>query len=134
MAIVWTADLAVGVPEIDAQHQELFRRIDQLLEASHQGKGKEVVLTTVKFLEQYVVTHFQNEDQAMSGSHYPDRLKHLEEHRCFIQNFQELKQRIEKDGVNVHTIILTNRVVVKWLTHHILTVDKALGQYLREEP
>ena len=132
MAIVWTEDLAVGVKEIDEQHQELFRRIDQLLAASQQGKGREVVGQTVKFLEQYVVTHFHNEDIIMTKSNYPERLKHLEEHRQFISNFQDLKQRIENEGINVNTIILTNRVVVKWLTNHIMMVDKALGQYLKQ--
>lgn len=132
MTIAWTEDLAVGFEEIDQQHQELFRRIDQLMEACSQGRGKEAVIDVVKFLETYVVTHFKNEDNLMTQTHYPDRLSHLEQHHQFIRNFQELKQKIETDGVAAYTVILTNRVVVGWLNDHIRKVDKLLGQFLKE--
>ena len=33
MLLQWTTALSVGVDEIDAQHQELFRRVDRLLDA-----------------------------------------------------------------------------------------------------
>lgn len=43
MAIEWTDELATGVNKIDNQHKELFKRINNLLDACNQGKGKDEV-------------------------------------------------------------------------------------------
>lgn len=40
---LWTPDLAVGVGEIDRQHQQLFGQIDQLVTALQQGRGTDRV-------------------------------------------------------------------------------------------
>ena len=66
MAIEWTEDLATGVPEIDAQHKELFSRINRLLEACNQGQGRAEVGKTLAFLEEYVLIHFSTEEKIMT--------------------------------------------------------------------
>ena len=40
MPLTWKKEFAIGVPEIDKQHQLLFNRFDQFLEAIDQGKGE----------------------------------------------------------------------------------------------
>ncbi|MHB9035807.1 MAG: hemerythrin domain-containing protein, partial [Armatimonadota bacterium] len=59
MAVQWTPDLAVGVREIDDQHRELFKRVNDLLEAMSKGKGRDEIAKVVAFLGNYVVTHFE---------------------------------------------------------------------------
>ena len=130
MAIQWTNDLAVGVIEIDNQHQELFKQINQLLEACHQGKAKESVQEIIKFLEDYVVTHFGTEENFMLQYNYPRFSSHKSQHQQFIMSFAELKNQLETKGPGPHLVILTNRVVVEWLNTHIRNVDKELGAFL----
>ncbi len=134
MAIEWTEDLAVGVEIIDDQHKELYQRINRLLEACTQSKGREVVGETIKFLEDYVVTHFGQEEGYMQKYNYPDYLKHKGYHEEFIKSFEELKAKFESDGPGPHIVIMTNRVVVGWLNSHIRNVDKLLGAYLKDRP
>ena len=62
MAIEWTEDLATGVNKIDNQHKELFKRINNLLEACNQGRGKNEVEKVIKFLDDYVIIHFSEEE------------------------------------------------------------------------
>ncbi|HBF37238.1 MAG TPA: hemerythrin [Firmicutes bacterium] len=133
MAIEWTEDLAVGVTIIDDQHKELYQRINQLLEACNQSKGREVVGETIKFLEDYVVTHFGQEEEYMQKYNYPDYPKHKGYHTEFIKSFQELKARFDADGPGAHIVIMTNRIVVGWLNSHIRNVDKLLGAYLKDK-
>ena len=59
MAIQWNEELATGVLEIDNQHKEIFARINRLLEASSQGKGKQEVGRMIDFLGDYVISHFE---------------------------------------------------------------------------
>ncbi len=133
MAIEWTEDLAVGSREIDDQHKELFKMINQMLEACNQGKGKEVLNELLGFLEKYVVTHFDTEENLMKRYNYPDYLNHTIHHEQFIQSFQELKNEMATTGPGTHIVIMTNRIVVGWLNSHIRNVDKLLGAFLKDK-
>ncbi|MDA8433088.1 MAG: bacteriohemerythrin [Nitrospiraceae bacterium] len=134
MAIEWTPDLATGVDLIDAQHKELFSRINNLLEACKQGKGKEEVGKTIAFLEQYVVEHFSAEEKQMSSAGYPAAPAHKAQHHIFMENFSSLKQKFEAEGPGVHIVVGTNQFVVDWLRSHIRKLDKELGQFLKSRP
>jgi len=131
MAILWTPDLATQVDEIDSQHRELFKRINDLLEACRQGRGKEEVQKVIRFLEEYVVTHFGEEEKYMENYHYPEYRDHKAQHKEFMKNFSELKQQFDAEGPGVHIVISTNQIVVDWLRTHIRRLDKALGAFLQ---
>ncbi|MCL6588713.1 MAG: bacteriohemerythrin [Firmicutes bacterium] len=131
MAIEWTSDLEVGIEEIDNQHQELFRKINELLDACNQAKGREVVGKIIDFLGGYVVEHFQCEERYMGKYNYPEFKSHQAHHVQFIQSFGELKAKFETDGPGAHIVILANRVVVGWLNSHIRNVDRQMGAFLK---
>lgn len=134
MAIQWTEDLATGVSIIDDQHKELFRRINGLLAACSSGRGKEELSTVIRFLEEYVATHFGEEETRMQQYNYPDYAAHKALHEEFNRNFASLREQFVTDGAAVHVVIKTNHVVVEWLTSHIKRVDRALGTFLKSRP
>lgn len=131
MAIEWTEDLSVGVAVIDNQHKELFTKVNQLLDACNQGKGKESIGEIIKFLGEYVVEHFSYEEEYMKKFNYPQFANHKENHAQFIKDFLELKNKFETDGAQSYIVIMVNRVVVNWLISHIRNVDKSLGAFLK---
>ncbi len=131
MAMEWTADLSTGSAAIDEQHKELFNRINALLEACRQGKGKAEVRKVIEFLDEYVVTHFSAEEEFMDTHKYPDISKHKALHREFMENFADIKRELEDEGPGVHIVVRTNQLVVQWLMDHIRKVDKALGAFLK---
>ena len=127
----WTPDLAVGVPEIDKQHQDIFKAIDDLMEACNQGKGRQAVGEVIKFLEQYVVDHFGAEEKYMSSLEYPKYKEHKKLHDQFIQDFTGLKDKFQQQGPGINLVVQTNKVVVAWLQEHIRRKDKELGAFLQ---
>ena len=131
MAIEWTPDLAVGVEEIDNQHKELFKRVDSLLVAMRDGKGKDEIGTIVTFLQDYVVTHFGAEEAYMARYFYPGQVQHKAEHTRFVKDFLDLKSSLEAGGSGSTFIVMINRQVGDWLRSHIGKTDKALGEFLR---
>ncbi|MDW7674144.1 MAG: bacteriohemerythrin [Bacillota bacterium] len=133
MSIEWTEDLAVGIDIIDSQHQELFKRINQLLDACNHGKGRETVDQIISFLEDYVVSHFSTEEEQMQKYNYPAYEAHKKQHTDFIANFLQLKERIYNEGLGAHIAIYTNHIVIDWLQDHINKTDKALGKYLKDK-
>ncbi|MGI6035055.1 MAG: bacteriohemerythrin [Limnochordia bacterium] len=132
MAIQWTSDLATGITTIDDQHKELFARVNKLLAACSQGRGKEEVGNIIGFLEEYVVTHFADEEKLQQESGYPEFAAHKRLHDAFKSDLAKLKDEFEAEGPTLRFVVLTNRVVVDWLMKHIAQVDKAFGNYLRK--
>jgi hemerythrin len=130
MAIKWHESLSVGVPEIDEQHQELFRRLNQLLEACNQGKGKESVRELVNFLQAYVVEHFATEERLQKQHAFPGYAEHRTKHAEFIRTAGELKFTLEEQGPTLPFIIAVNKTVVDWLAQHISKMDKEFGRFL----
>lgn len=130
MAIKWHESLSVGVPEIDEQHQELFRRLNQLLEACNQGKGKESVRELVNFLQAYVVEHFATEERLQKQHAFPGYAEHRAKHAEFIRTAGELKFTLEEQGPTLPFIIAVNKTVVDWLAQHISKMDKEFGRFL----
>ncbi|MBI3756011.1 MAG: hemerythrin family protein [Deltaproteobacteria bacterium] len=131
MAIQWTEALATGAADIDNQHKELFKRINSLFDACQQGKGKSEVMNVLKFLEDYIETHFSAEENLQRGHSYPDYPAHKAMHEQFRKEFYEFKKGLEKEGTTLSTVIQTNRLLSSWWTEHIGKVDKALGAFLK---
>jgi hemerythrin len=131
MSIQWTEDLATGNNEIDNQHKEIFRRIESLLEACRAGKGREQVGDVVRFLQDYVVVHFNAEEKIQKEHTYPEYKAHKAMHEQFIKDFAGLKKQFDEEGGSIATVLATNRVVVDWLVNHIKKTDKAMAVWLK---
>jgi hemerythrin len=130
MAIQWTDNLATGSAEIDAQHRMLFNRINAMMDACNQGKGRLEVQGALRFLEEYVVEHFSAEERWMTRFAYPAYEEHKAEHLEFIRKVDELKRQVNDEGAGLHTVIATNQLMVHWFVNHIRLVDTKLGAFL----
>jgi hemerythrin len=130
VAIQWTKDLAVGVQIIDEQHQMLFKKINDLLEACNLRRGKDKVGEVLDFLGSYVVDHFHAEEDVMALRKYPDAALHRKQHQEFLATFADIKREFDADGSGPHIVARTNQAVVAWLNSHIRAVDKKLGVFL----
>jgi hemerythrin len=54
-------------------------------------------------------------------------------HEGFIKKLSELRNVYEEEGANITVIISTNQFVLDWLTKHISTADKKIGEYARKQ-
>jgi hemerythrin len=131
MGIEWRDSLSIGVTEIDNQHKQLLSHFDQLLKACEAGKGLVELKTLLGFLDGYVVKHFNDEESIQRLRKYPDYAAHKKEHESFIERLKLLKQEINNEGIALHHLMETNNLLLKWLLHHISTVDVQLGKFLK---
>jgi len=131
MLLDWSPDLATGVAEIDEQHREIFKRIGKLTGACRAGKGKHEIEETFAFLSDYVLTHFGMEEALMEKFNYPDYPFHKVQHRKFMQNFLEMKEKLEAEGTSSELAIQANVLLMDWLAVHIRNYDKSLGVFLK---
>lgn len=131
MGIQWRDSLSIGIEEIDNQHKELLTRFDRLLVACQTGEGIEELKRVLTFLDDYVQSHFNDEEELQRRHRYPAYEAHRSEHLYFIGQLNKLKSETQKLGVATHHVVETNNMLLKWLLNHISKVDMALGEFLK---
>lgn len=130
MGLSWTPALSVGVAEIDEQHQEIFRRADDMLSAMKQGRGRDEVVRLVEFLGKYVASHFAAEERKMVASRYPGLAEQKAQHDAFSAKMREFSASIRGDATSTEAVIAVHRHVCDWLREHIQKLDTQLGAHL----
>jgi hemerythrin len=126
----WTPALAVGVPEIDAQHQELFRRAERLVAALRTGDRSEV-LPLLAYLQEYVVLHFEAEERLMKRVGYPGQEGHAAAHRAFREDFVAMVDDFKRSGPTALVALTIHNWLSDWLRKHIGGVDTELARFVR---
>jgi hemerythrin len=129
MPRTWTPKLAIGVPAIDQQHQELFRRSDDLLDALNRGAIVQEVIKLVSFLEQYVLVHFKAEEKLMATRGYPELTRHQLLHQEFIREFNDIRDKLAK-APSTALGLRMNALMGTWLVKHIGSEDTKLAAFL----
>ena len=130
MALQWNSTLAVGDAEIDAQHRELFRRVDRLVEAVlHRDRSE--AASILEYLRTFVVEHFAAEERLMAEVGYPDAEAHAAEHRAFAAALREVDARYQANGCTAAVVHDLERRVVSWLAEHVYSTDVALGKFVQ---
>jgi len=123
----------LGVEIIDAQHHELERQVDKLIEALELARGRFEVASTLRFLETYAAQHFALEDRLMAEQAYPQREAHLREHAQFLETFSALAEQVRRQGPSSHAAILVNDEICSWLARHVMGTDKPMCEYLKSK-
>jgi len=126
--MVWTDEYAVGVDEIDEQHQRLFKMINDLNEAMALGQGKNVLDRILSGLVDYVGRHFQTEEYYMEKANYPELETHREIHTRLTHKVHEYVDRFNTGEVGLGVELLN--FLQDWLKKHILGTDKKYAPYM----
>ena len=127
----WTPNLSVGVGLIDEQHKTWFDKAEKLFEAGQKGHAKEYVGELLAFLEDYTKRHFSDEENYMRSIQYPGYEEQKAAHALFIDKLAKLRMDYETSGGNLLVILNANQMVLDWLTKHISTMDKKIGDFAK---
>lgn len=125
----WTQNLSVGVGTIDDQHKTWFEKADKLFEAGRNHQAKEYIGGLLSFLEDYTKKHFSDEEKYMLSINYPGYSAQRQAHTEFALKLSKLRADYTASGGNILVILNANQLVVNWLTQHISSMDKQIGQY-----
>jgi hemerythrin len=130
MAIEWKEGFAIGVNEIDNQHQVLFARLDLLWQAMKEGKEAKEVAELLQFLSDYARDHFRVEEAMQERFEYPHLALQREEHRYFLKRLAGLRERLDAEGPTPEVAKLASQFAYQWLVSHICRVDRVLGDFV----
>lgn len=127
MALVWSeARFATGVDEIDAQHREMFDIANRLVDAARQGRPQKEVEQILDLLGKHAVAHFACEENIMERRKCSSCVANKLAHKWFLQDFADLRERFDSNGVTPDFIDEFEEKVCAWLTAHLLAIDTSL--------
>ncbi|MDO4248108.1 MAG: bacteriohemerythrin [Neisseria sp.] len=123
----WTADLELGIEEIDRQHQQLVECINDLHEAHH-NHNREAVGSALDALIQYTVEHFAYEEEILRQSDYPLLTAHARVHQHFVDKVNTFKGRFN-NGDDIGQELLD--LMEGWLFMHIRRNDHGYAEHVK---
>ena len=120
--ISWNDRYSVGVKELDEQHKQLFKMLDDLFESIDTVVDSQTVSDVLSRLREYALEHFETEERYMSECEYPDIENHKGMHEQFRMKVDDLCSVGTARPEQVLTDVLN--FLYEWLTGHILSCDK----------
>lgn len=135
--MMWKEKYRLGVDHIDAQHEELFRRVSEFFLALRQeGEWEDKlpkVKETLEFMQQYVITHFADEEAYQKEIGYPGYEKHRQIHEDFKQEVRAFAKRFEEEGFIEDTVQQFGGKLMAWLINHVAASDQQIADYVASQ-
>lgn len=127
--MLWSRELELGIPVVDAQHKEFFRQAEIILDESIPVGIR--IADALFFLDYFMKRHFPEEERLHVRSGYPKREEHRRHHRLFARIHANLKRQFERNGDDPAMLAEINKVVVGWLKGHIMILDKEFADFFK---
>lgn len=124
----WNEQLNIGVDVIDKAHARLFKMVGKLMDlVEYETNCENACRESIRFLEDYTMTHFSQEEAYMRSIHYKEYDKHKKIHDDFRDNtLVSMKKYLEKSGYSPMAVQRYISVLLGWLTGHIMMEDQAI--------
>ena len=131
MFLKWDSSYYVNIQEIDKQHENLFKTINELHSSLRIGEGDAFLKPIFNSLIQGIITHFHTEEKWMKKHEYPEFQQHYDEHQKYIASIKSLIIKSEKG-----TPLLARNLLLSlggWYREHITEYDKKFGKFLENK-
>ncbi|MBF0233569.1 MAG: bacteriohemerythrin, partial [Desulfamplus sp.] len=129
--ITWGPKLATGIDEIDKQHKELIRMINELHKAMKQKIGIQQSGAILDGLAEYTVYHFGYEEKLFKKYDYPEYNEHKKIHEKLVATVVAF-QKDFKSGKASLSVDLMN-FLTQWLKDHIMKCDMKYTPFFKSK-
>jgi len=130
MGIDWSDLLSVGIEKMDAEHKELFSRINDLLKGLL-GQGGDFDLPhLVSRVNEYIQYHFRDEEKMLASYKYPGLNEQIKLHGIYENEFRIIEEKLRSGEFDAGLLIQIQDKIVNWLLEHIGKVDKKYGEFI----
>jgi hemerythrin len=127
-SLQWTKDHTAFVPEIDAEHEFMFRLLQEMRQAvlaeERQQLGSRLDSFTVE-----VTRHFRHEEKLMLATRYSAFAWHRQQHATAHTRLATLSACTRGDERS--SMMHAFEAVVAWLRDHTGVADRMFGAHLR---
>lgn len=135
--MLWKDNYELGVPHIDEQHKELFRRVEsflQVLRSKDKWEDKiPKINETLEFMKRYVVEHFRDEEEYQRSIDYPGYEFHKQLHDDMVNYVGEVSKRYEQSNNNEQLMQEFGGRLLAWLINHVAAEDQRIADYAKKK-
>ena len=129
--LVWTDDLSVGIPAIDAEHQHFIMLVNELNRAIISRMGIGEINKCMSAILDDAAAHFSHEEALFQEWRYPQTAEHAQIHAQITLALHDIMGRFESGGTE-YEWIEAGLQVKQVLIEHLLAEDmKYRDYYLR---
>jgi hemerythrin-like metal-binding protein len=129
MRFKWTKAHAVFVPEVDAEHRNLFHLADELQAAVLANADATHILEALRALIAAMEDHLSDEERMMRAAHYPSYAWHKLQHDTARNRMKLFVPQIESGDREAASLLI--EFLFGWLKDHVALADRMMGAYLR---
>jgi hemerythrin len=126
----WTPELAIGVPQLDAQHLALFEAAARFEAAVTAGEPHDRLRAQLGTIADLAVEHFLAEEKLMREVGYPRLAEHLQEHAYVRRRFRSLMPQWDSEGDSKEMITVLLGFLDLWLNTHVAHSDRPIGNFI----
>lgn len=126
----WKPSLSVGIPELDAQHRELFRRAALVIEGAG-DRPRQDTATLLRSLYLHAVEHCRAEEALMEPSGYTDAAAHRRQHRQFLRELLALVAVTDGPSGRALQPARVRGWLERMLVRHLSEADRELARQAR---
>ena len=130
---LWKEEYRIGNEKIDAQHKELFFKVEDLLDMAMTGDeetNRQECLELLDFLVSYTIFHFDTEEELQKELNYVSYSQHARIHSEFKNTVRAYQEKVEQDFSKEVLKKLTGTLMT-WLTMHVCDCDRKI---VKNEP
>lgn len=124
MRIEWKDTYKIGDAEIDAQHEEMFKRINSFLGAADLSSQVEAVIS----LYQHTCAHFKHEENIMRRFSYLNIAAHIAQHEELITRLQQVTSSVADGSLSK---VELKSFLSEWTSKHVNLSDAHLSGFLK---
>jgi hemerythrin len=121
--MIWSDELLLGHPAIDAEHRELVALIGALLSCSDAALREH--------LQDFIAhagAHFAIEDSQMAETDFPASGCHADEHAKVVASAREVLALVEEGDADIGRRFAQE--LARWFPRHVAHLDSALAHWL----
>jgi hemerythrin len=123
----WKDEYALGIPELDQQHKRIFEGFVALAELGVSRHDRWLVDSSIVQIVAQLKQHFALEESLMRIIGYPRLEAHIEEHRLFDAQIQDLAQKSLRTKGSVSREMI--EACQRWQRQHIMDSDRHYADY-----
>lgn len=126
----WQDEYNVGVEIIDKAHKKLFsvvRRLNNFVNAEDNEKNKWICTEGIKFLKEYALQHFAQEEAYMRSINFVGYGEHKRQHTELKEiALPAIEKEMEENNYSFTSVQKFLGICIGWLTGHIMIYDRGI--------
>lgn len=124
---VWKDAFRLGLPGVDAEHQQFFEILNRCAQAAREGASPTTVQALLQELATYAANHFRHEEAELDRLGYPELELQRAEHRRFEEALGRLRA-LDRPGA-----LCALALARDWLLDHVTGADRRFVDWITSD-